>query len=506
MKSTLGMLALAALLLTACQDAPNEDKDSASRKGEALAVKAKNKVGAEEGPKVDQLWSKKVSAITQPIVADGVAVLVTRTPRERLEISGYEAASGDRLWRRPFSQGDVTVPRSLFGHAAESSDGKGYAVYIPDPGNRPATTGPLRITAVDVHTGKVVRRSPPVDPGFPIGICDDGKDACFDTSGSAAHFMGREYAIPEGEYRWSLDSWRISKEPGLPKGTSPIATGGFYNTGRFGDDRPNVGRYVNGKKLWERPLLGILGKQYGEYLAQHVVWPKYAEPASQYAFTAGSGVAEPRKRGQLLVSKVGGTETISVDERTGETLWRDQSDIGCFNGGLEPIELVGEVRLRCRMAGKVLYRPGASVVTRGEGFRVDVEGYDVRTGETVWSEQIGARAAMHWWEQVRVLKSRSTVTLDTVDGPKTVRIGDGTAVGPDDRFWCEGRFPRYWQDDPWAGRVRRPGGLRLFVCSMDAKPASGVPEATSFTDEFEPAEDGVYVVATARGVTAYAVR
>lgn len=495
MKVTLGLLPAAiVLILSGCQGSGDDDPPDTGD-GSRAAAATESAEPADEAPAepaVRRLWHKTLPVIGQPMLEDGVAVVVTRAPQERLRISGYDMVDGERLWRHPFATGDVTIPRAAFGLASRSADGAGYAVFVLDPDHRPAgDAGAVRFTAVDVSSGKVARVSPPVRPGFQPGPCDDDTDVCFSIT-------------PGDERRWSLSTWRLSKVPPYPKGMHEIAPEGLYTTGTFGEDRPDLGRFVDGKRIWERALLQIVGKEHGDYIARSNVTPDYVEPAGQYVLTVHDTTA-PKRRGRFLTSAAGGAETVSIDAATGDVAWRDGSDVACFERGIDPIHPGGEVRVRCRMGGRILYREGASVVSRGDGFRIDVEGYDVRTGETIWSERIKDRAAKRWWVEPQALVSPSVVALDTIDGRKAVRIVDGSEVTPGDPFWCEGRFPAYWHDDRWAGRVRRAGGRRFFVCDAEGKPATGTPDALAFAEAF-PQTDDVHVVATSGGVTGYAVR
>lgn len=144
--------------------------------------------------------------------------------------------------------------------------------------------------------------------------------------------------------------------------------------------------------------------------------------------TTADAVVRRYQRGEVVRFDLARRRTAGLDIETGEVLWRHGgADIRC-------LELSRwELPVRCSFSGERSYqedRDPRLVSARGW-----IEGYDPRTGETTWRQELGARAVhtlvldiIRMDAQVdRVRDADDLAVVPTPDGPRLLSLVDGSS-------------------------------------------------------------------------------
>ena len=366
----------------------------------------------------------------------------------------------------------------------------------------------LPYLALDPRTGEVVARTLPVVAQFGSPPCDDGIDACLRIT-------------PDDRFadtRWCLGSWtlRPEKEP-LPPGTNALAPESDVYTvygpvrhyavakavGRIGEQSWRVphGRITGSRRWLLDDNVGLVDEQAGAAVVQLLDTPAEAD-VRRY------------ERGAVVRFDLARRRTAGLDLETGEVLWRHQgADIRC-------LELSRyEVPVRCAFTGKRSYQQDRD--PRLESARGWLEGYDPRSGETTWRQELSARAVHTLVLDIlrmdaavdRVLDADDLAVVPTPDGPRLLSLVDGSSrqVRADEVLLCSATAPfrhRFDTDgtgvvgcgeerarhvvEPCsaAGKARRAGAMARL--GVDALLTGGVD-----------AGEGVRAFATTHAITAY---
>ena len=191
-------------------------------------------------------------------------------------------------------------------------------------------------------------------------------------------------------------------------------------------------------------------------------------------------------------------------------LWRHRgADIRC-------LELTRtEVPVRCAFSGSRVYREGADPrLVSGRGF---LEGFDPRTGETTWRQELG-RAAVRTLtldileldaEVDRIIDADELVVVPTPSGPRLLSLVDGSSrpVDPGETLLCRETVPYRHRLDTEDAGVGGFGDKRArqvaSPCSPDAKATGERPGATALLTGGVDAGEGVHVVVRRGAVEGY---
>jgi hypothetical protein len=230
--------------------------------------------------------------------------------------------------------------------------------------------------------------------------------------------------------------------------------------------------------------------------------------------TTEDAVVRRYERGEVVRFDLARRRTAGLDLATGKVLWRHEgADIRC-------LELARwELPVRCSFTGERSYqedRDPRLVSARGW-----LEGYDPRTGETTWRQELGARAVHTLVLDIlrmdahvdRVLDADDLVVVPTPDGPRMLSLVDGSSrpVDPGEPVLCSTTAPfRHRFDTDGAGVVGF-GETRALTFAEPCTSA-GKARARAATDRLGASAlltgavdlgEGVRAFATRHAITAY---
>ncbi len=480
MRRTIGGFAAIVVALTtaACDSETKETKDE-PRSVERVQTPVKAD------------WTLDLDVVSQPRVADGVALTLVRDGGG-LEAVAVDAATGERLWSAPWSPGDVPPGYTLEPAVFETSDGRAVTAFSVPPKDLAATSPDmwvLPVTVRDLRTGKQLHRTEPLDLSTPLIPCADGKDACFTER-------------PDGGRRLDLATGRVGKDSeGAPSRARSIGDGGIFST----NDRPGeqVGVVRDGEVVWSKPVDEVMGAP----VTTDTGW-EIDHDADADRYVALMVRFDPV---QLKRARSGRPYTIDadtaylagIDGASGRNLWTERGAVqDCL--GIE----TDAPRVRCKEKGVRVF-DASGTAQRVDDAAVTVEGFDPADGSTTWSVEVAPAAAEDVvLDRNQPIAKADTALVATADGPRVVdlRTGEQSAAAADDVFTCAGTAERvtyrmkYFID----GRpvTKRSGEARYRPCT----PGGG--EAKSFTapairDAGEPAGKGRYVLATGDGLQGF---
>jgi outer membrane protein assembly factor BamB len=505
---TLGILFVLVLLAGCSSEAEGSGAD---REPPASAASSASPASVVEGlaTSATRMWSTRLDALQDPVAAGDVLVVPVAARGDEIDVVALDREDGEVLWRRPLMVVDASIGAYLGDLVHTSAAGSTYVVMQQAPTGRELRPGlALPYLALDPRTGEVVARTRPVVAQFGSPPCDDGIDACL-------RFTPDDRFA---ETRWRLGSWtlRPEKEP-LPAGTNALAPDSdvytVYGPVRNYAVAKAVGRV--GPPSWRVPHLRITGSR--RWLVDDevgLVDEEAGVAVVQLLETTDDAVVRRYERGAVVRFDLARRRTAGLDLDTGEVLWRhDGADIRC-------LELSRyDVPVRCAFTGKRSYQQDRD--PRLESPRGWLEGYDPRSGETTWRQELSGRAVRTLVLDInrldasvdRVLDADDLAVLPTPDGPRLLSLVDGSTreVPADEVLLCSTTIPfRHRCDTDGTGvvgfgdeRERRvvkscsPSGEALGVGSVGRLGADAL--LTGGVD----AGDGVRVFATKHAITAY---
>ena len=435
---------------------------------------------------VEPAWTTKLDVIGQPEVEDGVALVLAKAPERAIQVVALDAATGERLWSRPWSPGGVPTGYGLEPVVARSQTDRAVTVLSVPPRDLSATSPEmwrLPLAVVDLRTGEEVARSEPVELLTPPSSCDDEVDVCFDTYSR------------DGGQRLDLDTGRVAPDPaGTPAGARGIGSAGLFAT----SDRPGeeVGVARDGRVLWSTPIARLMG----ESVTSDTGWTIEHDPASDryIGWMRAAIPVDQRERAQAgrpFHYDAAILRLVAFNGADGTVLWRrDGAEHTCL--GME----TDTPTVRCVWTGTAFY-DAKGVLTDLRGGSGVVEGFDPENGETTWSVKIAAEALQDVFDdRGQKVAGDDTVLVTTEDGPLVVDIATG-ATGPaeeDAVFTCTGdavsfdyAMPFFLDGDPLH---RRYGGRLYRPCGADGSERQSYTEA-AVRDSGQDAGDGVHVLA-----------
>lgn len=502
---------LVLLLLAGCSSGGSGRPGSQGAPPRAPAAASASPVPVVDGlaTTATRLWSTPLDVLQAPVAAGEVLVAPVAARGDEVDVVALDRENGSVLWRRPLMVVDASIGAYVGALVHTAADGATYVVMQQAPTGRALRPGAaLPYLAVDPATGDVVARTRPVVAQFGAPACDDGTDACLRIS-PADRFA---------ETRWSLGDWtlRPEKDP-LPTGANALVpesdvytiagpVRGYQAAKAVGRVGPSSWRLPEGRITGDRRWLvddesGLVDEEAGVVVVQ---------------LLSGTSDAVLRRyeRGAVVRFGLRDRRTVGLDLVTGEVRWRHRgADIRCLD--LSRYELP----VRCAFEGVRSYQEDRE--PRLESERGWLEGYDPRSGETTWRQELGAGAVhtlvldiLHLDAAVdRVLDADDLSIVPAPEGRRLLSLVDGSsrAVRRDEVLLCSAseafrhRFDTDGADVPGFGdqRARRfvapctPAGKPLPAGAMDRLGADGL--LTGAVD----AGDGVRVVAAKHAVVAY---
>lgn len=456
-----------------------------------------------------RLWSTPLDVLQAPIAAGDVLVVPVAARGDEADVVALAREDGAVLWRRPLMVVDASIGAYLGDLVHAAADGSTYVVMQQAPTGRALRPGAaLPYLAVDPATGDVIARTRPVVAQFGAPACDDGIDACLRISPSDRF----------EETRWRLGEWtlRPEKDP-LPAGANPLVpesdvytvagpVRGYHAAKAVGRVGPSSWRLPEGRLTGDRRWLvddesGLVDEEAGVAVVQLLE-------------STDDAVVRRYHRGAVVRFDLARRRTVGVDLATGEVRWRHSgADIRCLDLSRT------EVPVRCAFTGKRSYQEDRD--PRMESAHGWLEGYDPRSGETTWRQEMGAGAVHTLVLDIldmdaavdRVLDADDLAVVPTPEGRRLLSLVDGSsrAVRRDEVLLCSAidefrhRFDTDGADVPGFGdqRGRRfvapctSAGVLLRAGAMDRLGADGV--LTGAVD----AGDGVRVLAAKHAVMAY---
>lgn len=488
MKKILG--GLLAVVLACGAAACDSDKKPAPNKPSALA---------RDNSAVKPAWTLDVDAIGQPDVDDGVAVVLAKAPGKSLQIVAMDAATGKKLWSKPWSPADYAPGYTLSADIFTSGSGDKVAVFAVPPKNLKAT-GPdmwkLPLSVVDLHSGKELHRTPAVDVGTPLEECEDDQDVCFDLFGTSAPVKGHRLDISSGRIKPETD--------GTPRNARTIGSAGLFST----SDRPGekVGVAREGKTVWSKPIETLLRKGVTTDNGWNFAHDDKTDIYVGSLVTGLSAKQTARRKAGKGYDYDQSTFTLTAfSGKDGRVLWkRDAARHYCL--GIDP----DVVRTLCTLSGSVRYDEDLNVKSVLDA-KVILEGVNVMDGTTTWKIPLStAGAEAELAGKGARLSDGKSVVVSTDDGPRLVDLATGKTAPVDkaDVFLCEGNIERFTYARPWfidgEPNTRRNGGSFYTACDPDGKPAAKLT-VSAVRDGGESAGKGLYLITDGNGVSGYKV-
>ncbi len=430
--------------------------------------------------------------IGQPFAVDGVAVGAV-TENQKLFVVAFSPSTGDELWRKPESPGEV-VPGIEVGPRRV---GTKVAYFRPTFGLY------ATLVVADPHTGNDVAESPSLLFGSPPIACADHIDVCtLSRTGDGDFYTAHRLKVATGEY--------VTENTGLPPGARLIGSDGLAE---FGSRNPEIiGLVRDGKLRWQTPL----AQAFPAGFSTDNGWSFYRFPAQKVYAGSVYGKPDGPPGGVRTSNLATTTASTGLSDDTGAVLWRDSgSTVGCY-GTLDiaanPDDPDSPVLpVRCRATGTATYRPDSRSSTF-TGLNVVIEGFDVTTGKTTWSVPVGSAEALAGGDTTPPIAGATQVLIQTSTGGQVIDLATGGHQAPaaGEAFWCRTQH-KFDYHEPYPGGPNQPptnsreGGQLATACDANDKAASGLPSGPATTAV--GANFGRFaVIATADAFTAYTVK
>lgn len=351
-----------------------------------------------------------VHPVTGPVVV-GNRVVVYTADAGQLTIRAFDPVSGATAWSLPASPSGQTAGEPFgVAHTADT-------VFYFKPGADPSTQL-VQVAAVDVATGKEtwVTKDSYVFADAP-SVCADKTALCMSVYYASGAAMSAHIDLATGTL--------------TPLGQSAgrsLGPGGLEDPGNRGPEYVERVNETTGTVIWKddvarlekTPVSSDAGWDWDLFGDTYVGWLGNVQSASSKTINLSS------------------METIGVRASDGVLLWRHIGLYGCpANGQLESGQ---PYAVRCVLSGTATIDPaGPNFVFKG--LNVTLQGFNPRTGATLWSRALGnSPAAIGAPGSLPVRMGADTFAFTNVAGVTTIvnlRTGLVTKPVAGVNGWCD---------------------------------------------------------------------
>jgi len=358
--------------------------------------------GEPEFTAVEEAWRLPLRPLTQPVIADGTALLLA-VDKGELYAVGVDPSTGHERWRDRATTSGVS-PLEPLGVLPVSGDDRTMVAFF-----RPTPHAGLsaRLVFVDPRTGEDLRSSPIQDFETSPTLCDDGTALCGNARprlDSAAH--GYRFDLATGVF--------TLPESSLPPAASrPVGPDGLIDLGARDPER--VGVFDDGELLWSMPIVAY----FPEPDTTDAGWT-FDEYDDLYVGSLGQHVAAADP------TDLGAVATTGFAADTGLIKWSvGGTTYACDGQVLVP----AGVPFRCRWEGHLLPAAGKAK-PRYDDLKVTVEGFDPDDGKTTWQVPLGASVAFARGWQIPELVDGTTVRFPVSKGVVDLETGERRTAAP----------------------------------------------------------------------------
>lgn len=441
-------------------------------------------------PAAAPVWEVPLPVVGQPVPAGDVAVVYTAAGGE-LAVVGLDPASGEQVWTKPVTPstappGVVQTPQVV------GPEERPLVAYYEPNAEAPLLAD---LVVVDAAAGGEVHRERGYFFNSPPQSCaEDSPDVCV-----SAYRPGAE-STP---YRLTLDSGEFARSEGGPPGSRPIGPLGLLDLG--GRDPEYLARFVDGRVRWRVAVDDAFpagsssdtGWTFRHHEPAGLIYGSVGPPVERNA--AGTG-------GRVDFAQFG---TAGIDAETGEVRWQEPgtSAFCTYDIRVDPDDPdSAELPTRCRQSG---VQSGLIDDPRFHDLSVALEGYDVATGSTTWTVDLGA-AEEFVTDTDDIYAGATSLLVQAESGDLVVDLATGATSEPaaDQVYLClrEATF-EYPEPVLSSGKefTERTGGQLATACDSSGA-ASQAPLPGGLVEIAGATVGGSRIVATEAGLTAYAVQ
>jgi hypothetical protein len=438
------------------------------------------------------LWVQPTPTLGDVTVVDGVAIAYLSQGDDDLQLRGWDAETGRLLWTRDVIPGGGTIGLFLQVRSLTVGDRSYVAAleYLDDWHT---------IVVVDVRSGERLDYDYPEGLGDPFAFWADGRpEPCADDANAFCVVGYPTYGDEAILFRLDVEDRELREEAGAIPGDARMLDAGIWSTaGRPATGGQEVlGYSVGGDVLWSWPYEEVFGPGYSSDFG----W-SWAYDSENDQFLSYGG------RGELgsLEYDITSTSVVALDRATGRTNWLVRGvDVTCASA-------FGEPGLRCRYhSGRIVFPDDTSP---GEFVDVDVdlEGYDLATGETLWSVPLGDQpGAVTAYETVS-FRGGDWRIVPSDDGLLAIDVRDGSVeqIDADEVLPCVRITTyRYTEYSSLGSPLTDYYGTGVVeACTPEGRPVGYDDPPTDFWIRTAgvDAGNGVWIVATTEGLRAYRV-
>ncbi|MFC7529961.1 hypothetical protein [Actinoplanes sp. GCM10030250] len=416
-------------------------------------------------PRVARQWTTTDAApIGRPLAVDGVLVGYVMRARH-VYARGIAPATGRMLWEQEVSPslqptGSEIAPHRVGNHAV---------LLQPEPAFSPDHA---RLTVLDPRTGRELHRTPAMLFSSPPESCFAGRSVCA--------LATPETGDPVRGYRLNLDSGAfIPYAETAPQGARHLGPQGLIALGPTTAEQ--IALLRDGTLHWQRPLPAVFPRVPATTGTRWTLHTNTNDAATAHAANAdadagadadaytGSGYARgTRSKTAVTLDLARDPVSAGLDATDGHLLWRQYGTVIDCGGR---IALPGR-GVRCRYRGTVT-TTNASRTTTSAALKVNLEGFDPRTGKSRWSVPLGPATALAVGAGRLPVADENTIVAPAPTGPLLIDLRTGSTSKPAAGavVWCPKavRFPYR------TATTMRTGGDVFTPCTPSGRPSVASP-------------------------------
>lgn len=390
LRSALG-LAGCAVLLAGCAAASDSDSETAVHEIYDVA----------SAP----LWSVDATPVgTEGAVIDDTVIAYLSNGDDGVTLTAFDADDGARLWSRPASINNGSLPSdSLFPNVGHSDSGQSFVAVIGEPRDGGGGWYQNGVSLVDPRTGEDL-----------ISVTEGWVNRLWDC-GLTDGYCYRYY--PAGSDDWANYAITLTGISTFAE-ESPIAQ--YEDFALVGDgvwkvqegDASFLARVIDGEERWR-----VSGAEIGTTSVMDAVSSWYTYPDEGMVLFATTGSA----RGEAKTIAADEFTYGAIDIDTGQVLWTVEGGLWCFNRAESPAVCSGEFDIVFEGTGPAEFSYGTVTLT----------GVDPQTGEPRWERDIpGFGGLSNYGGGSDLLPAGEWWPIETEDGLILInsRTGDTQAL------------------------------------------------------------------------------